>query len=329
MANKSQFPVSPDPRILSRNLTKFLEELRADLRRRREDGEVGEEDIKKYVESIFLVLLEFYTGWKFFPIDFSTLAKQQSLNTPAGLRNSYSLWNPQYEKQRKQPSSWFSELFPNEDMLEKLRLYSLESDSMEKEVQIEKSQALEKFKECAKRYISANDVSETTSFVHDIFVAHQKGVSFVEIEEAVQQETQALQKEVAIFRSKPEKAIQPPDLSDIPLWRGRKLDGSALDYLKIHYGQYLGAEQNSVFQDQIRSHDPRLIKGLHNQLREEGKGRKVRDFVKTRSARLDRELEGVSIADLRRSPRLAGTLYSREKRAAKAKPVPSHSVTRK
>jgi hypothetical protein len=108
---------------------------------------------------------------------------------------------------------------------------------------------------------------------------------------------------------------------------------TALDFLETHYGQWLSAfraEQDSVFQDQIRTHDPKLIQGVKNQLHEEGKGRKVSDVVKTRSARKDRELENASVEDLKRKPQLAGTLYSREKRAAdKAKAAPSDSVTRK
>src|SRR5207248_706215 len=168
----------------------------------------------------------------------------------------------------------------------------------------------------------------------DIIEARKKGIVF---EEFIQQKAQALQKEGEIFSHQPkqEKAVQPPDLSGIPLWQGSKWGekAKALDYLETHYGQYLtafGAEQNNVFQDQIRAHDPKLIQGVKNQLREEGKGRKVSDLVKTRSARVDRELENISVADLKKDPRLASTLYSRETRAAKAKATtPSRSVTRK
>ncbi|HZA28064.1 MAG TPA: hypothetical protein VE735_00425, partial [Gammaproteobacteria bacterium] len=178
-------------------------------------------------------------------------------------------------------------------------------------------------------------VSVAVSLAPDINKASQKGVSHEEIKQALQQKVQALQKQGDIFTHQPQqdKALQPPDLSGIPSWRGKDLDGNALDYIKSHYGRWLSAfdaEQNSVFQDQIRAHDPKLIQGVRNQLREEGKGRKVSDIVKTRSARVDRELENISVADLKKNPRLASTLYSRETRAAKAKAAaPTRSVTRK
>jgi hypothetical protein len=178
-------------------------------------------------------------------------------------------------------------------------------------------------------------VSVAVSLAPDINKASQKGVSHEEIKQALQQKVQALQKQGDIFTHQPQqdKALQSPDLSGVPSWRGKDLDGNALDYIKSHYGRWLstfGAEQNSVFQDQIRAHDPKLIQGVRNQLREEGKGRKVSDIVKTRSARVDRELENISVADLKKNPRLASTLYSRETRAAKAKAAaPTRSVTRK
>ena len=75
------------------------------------------------------------------------------------------------------------------------------------------------------------------------------------------------------------------------------------------------ADQDTIFQDDIRAHDPNLIKGIHNQLREEGQGRKLRDFVKTRSARIDRELESITVEDLKKNARLASTLSTRGRRA--------------
>lgn len=183
-------------------------------------------------------------------------------------------------------------------------------------------------------------LNKAASHVHDIFDARLKGIK---LEEFIQQQARPIPKKGDIFSHQPkqEKALQPPDLSEIPLYRGhrgRRRQGSPsevrpLDFLKIHYGQWLssfGAEENKVYQDQIRAHDSKLIQGVKNQLREEGKGRKVSDFVKTRSARLDRELENVSVADLKKTRRLASTLYSRETRAAKAKAAaPARSVTRK
>jgi hypothetical protein len=181
-------------------------------------------------------------------------------------------------------------------------------------VETAKLQALKKFGDSLEKVISSHDISDegkveiinkTTSHAVDIFDARQKGVSF---EQSLQQKAQTLQKKEVIFSHQPkqEKAVQPPDLSEIPLWRGRREDGMPLEFIKIHYGQYLsafGAEQNSVFQDQIRAHDPKLLQGVINQFREEGKGRKVGDFVKTRSARVDRELKSIDPEYLREAHR--------------------------
>lgn len=216
-------------------------------------------------------------------------------------------------------------------------------------VETAKLQALKEIGDALDNVISSPDVPDaekaefikkTASHAVESSEARQKGVQF---EEFIQQKAQALPKKGDIFSPQPnqEKALQPPDLSEIPLYRGRRgrrRQGSPpevrpLDFLKTHYGQWLsafGAEENIVFQDQIRAHDSKLIQGVKNQLRTEGKGRKVSDFVKTRSARLDRELENESVADLKKTRRLASTLYSRETRAAKAKAAaPARSVTRK
>jgi hypothetical protein len=213
----------------------------------------------------------------------------------------------------------------------------------DEEFEIAKSHALGKIGARVEQIITSPDLydvfNNTVSFAHDIYNACKKGVALEEIEETLQQK--ALQKKGVIFSHQPkqEKALQPPDLSEIPLYRGhqgRRRQGSPsevrpLDFLKTHYGQYLsafGAEENRVYQDQIRAHDRKLIEGVKNQLRAEGKGRKVSDFVKTRSARVDRELENVSVEDLKRKPQLAGTLYSREKRAADKAKAPSRSRSR-
>lgn len=121
--------------------------------------------------------------------------------------------------------------------------------------------------------------------------------------------------------SNKEKYGETLDLSGIPFWRGRKQDGMPLTFLEKHYGDWLTAfrsDRDRVFQDQVRAHDLRLITGIHNQLREEDRGRKLHDFVKTRSARLDQELENATISDLIRDKRLAANLYTRGKRAAEA-----------
>jgi hypothetical protein len=86
-----------------------------------------------------------------------------------------------------------------------------------------------------------------------------------------------------------------PDLSEIPQWSGAREDVPALDFLKEHYGQWLsafGAEQDAIYQDQIRKHDPKLLHGVVAQLRWEGQNRKIKEFVKPKSARTDRELAG-------------------------------------
>jgi hypothetical protein len=167
-------------------------------------------------------------------------------------------------------------------------------------------------------------VSLAVSLAPDIHKASQKGVALEEIKEVLQRKAQALPKKGDIFspRPKQEKAVQPPDLSKIPLWQGRKRGEMPLDYLKTHYGQYLsvfGAEQNSVFQDQIRAHDPKLVQGVINQLREEGKGRKVGGFVKTRSARVDRELENIDPEHLREAHRLKSADRRRRRKKADTK----------
>lgn len=223
-----------------------------------------------------------------------------------------------------------------------LRKEYLKEGFRERKLDLACSQALKKIRDRAEEFKSSKgipddkkieDFNKIASHDVEIFDAFTRGIA---IEEFIQQKAQTLQKKGEIFshRPKQEGAVQkPPDLSEIPLWRGSKLDGRALDFIKTHYGQYLsafGAEQNSVFQDQIRAHDPKLVQGVKNQLRQEGKGRKLHDFVKTRSARVDRELENVTVEDLKKDPRLASTLYSRETRAAKAKATaPSRSVTRK
>lgn len=108
-----------------------------------------------------------------------------------------------------------------------------------------------------------------------------------------------------------------------------------LEFIREHYGQWLsafGAEEDRVFQDQIRAHDRKLMQGLRSQLHEERKNRKgeerfVRDFIKSRSARVDREPENISIEDIKKNPRLATTLYWRSKRAAEHQKSVASQVT--
>jgi hypothetical protein len=223
-----------------------------------------------------------------------------------------------------------------------------EREPGQRTVEIARFQALKHIRVRSKGFISSNNISdeekleglnEAKSLVDDLFEARLKGIA---TEDTLQQKVQSPQpKKAEIFHYQPkqEKALQPPDLSEIPLYRGhrgrRRQDSPPevrpLDFLETHYGQWLsvfGAEENRVYQDQIRGHDRKLIEGVKNQLRAEGKGRKVSDIVKTRSARVDRELENVSVEDLKRKPQLAGTLYSREKRAADKAKAPSRSRSR-
>jgi hypothetical protein len=189
----------------------------------------------------------------------------------------------------------------------------------EQEVETARSQLEKEYRVGVKKIDSSNvsakkkvDLyNKTKSVLHEFFGDDQKSISVVE--ETLQQIQQILQTrqqrkgDVFLYRPKQEKAVQPPNLSEIPLWRGSKRERmSALDFLKIHYGQYLsafGAEQNNVFQDQLRAHDHKLVQGVINQLREEGKGRKVGDFVKTRSARVDQELKSIDPEYLREAHR--------------------------
>jgi hypothetical protein len=161
---------------------------------------------------------------------------------------------------------------------------------------------------------------EGLSVAREIFEARLlKGIT---LEEFYNEKAQLIAKKKGVVfesQSKPkEQPLTPPDLSEIPLWQGRKKDGMPLDFIRTHYGQWLsafGAEQDSVFQNQVRARDPGLIKGVHNQLREEGKSRKLHDFVKTRSARMDRELESINSSDLRQAERLSAAFRRRQYKA--------------
>jgi len=160
----------------------------------------------------------------------------------------------------------------------------------------------------------ADVLEKTASLVHDIFQASQNHISF---EDTLLQKAKALQQKTGdlfVHRPKPEARGQTPDLSTIPLWRGRKQDGMPLDFIKAHYGRCLsafGAEQDTLFQDQIRTRDPKLLQGVSNQLHEEGQGRKLRDFVKPRSVRTERELESFDLATLKQAHRIKGLLSRR------------------
>ena len=183
--------------------------------------------------------------------------------------------------------------------------------------------SVRKMTESTEVFLSSHDISDTAkadvlektaSLVHDIFQASQKHIPF---EEALQLKAKALQPKTGdsfIHRPKPEVRGQTPDVSNIPLWRGRKKDGMPLDFIQTHYGPCLsafGAEQDTIFQDQLRARDPKLLQGVSNQLYEEGQGRKLRDFVKPRAVRTERELESFDLATLKQAHRIKGLLSRR------------------
>jgi hypothetical protein len=164
-----------------------------------------------------------------------------------------------------------------------------------------------------------------TSLVRDIFQAAQNNTPIVEVLKQKQETLQ--QKGGIIFVGQPQPAEtgQAPEFSEIPRWQGRKQDGMPLDFIQAHYGQWLsvfGAEQDTIFQDQIRKHDKRLITAIENQLREEEQGRKVRDFIKPRSARIDREVAAFTSESLNNAERLRA---AKRRRQAKKQSFPNSS----
>jgi hypothetical protein len=208
----------------------------------------------------------------------------------------------------------------------------------DKEVEKACSEALKKISLSTKGFAASNaipaekkvnDIKKTEVLVHDIFEACQNSLPFEEALQQIVQSPHPKEGEIFHYQPKQEKALQPPDLSEIPLYqgrRGRQKQGSPpkvkpLDFLKTHYGQWLssfGAAEDSVFQEHIRGHDHKLMEGLRSQLHHEGKGRKVSDLVKTRSARVDRELEGINSSNLKRAERLSVAKRRRQARAQAA-----------
>jgi hypothetical protein len=187
-------------------------------------------------------------------------------------------------------------------------------------------QSLRKMTESTDKLLSSHALSDTAkadvlektaSLVYDIFQASQNHIPF---EDTLLQKAKGLQQQtgdIFVHRPKPEARGQTPDVSNIPLWRGRKQDGMPLDFIKAHYGRCLsafGAEQDTLFQDQIRTRDPKLLQGVSNQLHEEGQGRKLRDFVKPRSVRTARELESFDLETLKQAHRIKGLLSRRRRK---------------
>ena len=193
-----------------------------------------------------------------------------------------------------------------------------------------KSQAVRKFRDGAEKQllslvpaISDQDkedfLEEATSLVVDVFQAREQNMPFKELR---QQKALALQEkkgDVFVHQPKAETIVHAPDLSKIPKWRGRKLDGMPLDFIKAHYGKWLtkfGAPEDAIYQDTLRKYDPKLLYGIENQLREERQSRKgrdkVRDFIKPRSARIDREVEAFTSDSLKHAQRLRAAMIRRQ-----------------
>jgi hypothetical protein len=124
---------------------------------------------------------------------------------------------------------------------------------------------------------------------------------------------------------KPEGNEQTSGLTEIPVYRNRKLDGNPLDFIQAHYGKWLsafGAEQDMIFQDQIRKHDPKLLQGITTKLRYEGQGRKLRQFVKPRSSRTDREFASIDPDARKHVERLSAAMKMRQVYNARKSPKP-------
>jgi hypothetical protein len=197
-----------------------------------------------------------------------------------------------------------------------------------------KSQPLRRVEESIQEFASSDIPGEvktpvfevTASLVQGIFHAAQNKTPIVEV---LEQKLETLRRKggvVFVGEPKPAETGQPPDLSEIPQWKGRRKDGAALDFLQAHYGQWLSVfnsqQEDAVFQDQIRRHDPKLLHGLTNQLLWEGQGRKIREFVKPRSARTDRELASITSESLKHAESLS---VSKRRRQAKVRTAPKPS----
>jgi len=199
----------------------------------------------------------------------------------------------------------------------------IESAGMEALRKVRKSRRELLSSDALTREEKAAVLEQTASLVHDIFQAPLKNIPIAEV---LEQKAKALKEQsgdLFVRQKPPEPVATPPDLSEIPPWQGSKLDGYALDYLKTHYGKWLsafGAEQDNLYMYQIRTHDKKLIQGAINQLREEGQGRQLREFVKPRSVRTDRELASVTPDDLKRAESLS---VAKRRRQAKALTPPS------
>jgi hypothetical protein len=224
---------------------------------------------------------------------------------------------------------------------EKTNVIKYNTDDMEGEpnnqyIEILQMQTLGKeIEELTEEFILSKDIpyevkapvlEEAASLVHDIFQAPRNKIPLVEV---LQQKQEALRKKggvIFVGQPKPPEIGQPPDLSEIPKWRGRNQDGKPLDFIGEHYGKWLltfGAEQDAIYQDQIRRHDPKLLRGMIDQLRREGQGRKIKEFVKPRSVRTDRELAGIEPDTLIHADRLSTAMRHRQAYRARKAPKPS------
>jgi hypothetical protein len=189
-----------------------------------------------------------------------------------------------------------------------------------------KEEILRKIEDSTRDFVESKNISDeykavvlkqTATLVHDIFKAAQQNIPF---EETLQQRVKALQQKGNIFvhQPQPEAPAPIPDLSEIPRWQGSGHDVPALEFLETHYGQWLSVfneAEDIIFQDLIRKHDRKLLQGVTNQLHKEGRGRKLRQFVKPRSARTDRELKRINSTSLKHADRLSAALRKRQARA--------------
>jgi len=107
------------------------------------------------------------------------------------------------------------------------------------------------------------------------------------------------------------------DLSEVPLFvGGRGTDPMA--HLQEHYGQwlaYFGAKEDSVFQDQVRKHDPKLVTTLSSSL---SKRRQLdesipflSEILPSSSERNTRILASLTVEEVLKNPALARLLRGR------------------
>ncbi len=111
------------------------------------------------------------------------------------------------------------------------------------------------------------------------FISHLKAFDVMQVVKDFEQAT--LDYKVPL---KPSSEKEEPDLSQIPLWGGKIKDGSAIEWLEKHYGQWLkryGADQNYIHRQDIKNHDEKLVQAVSNYMCKENI--RARDILPTRS----------------------------------------------